>query len=290
MTANSYYHSEYYGGRNNVSHLPFDGYLGKQDTSLLLEKMLSDQSSGIPIPAAIILETVQGEGGVNVASDQWLRRVSELCRRHEILLIIDDIQVGNGRTGKFFSFEQAGITPDLVCLSKSIGGGLPLSIVLIRPECDAWQPGEHTGTFRGNNLAFVAATAVLDHWRSPEFESEIALRGEIVQEQLHHIATRFGPMSFSVRGRGLIWGLDVAQGELATAIIREAFHRGLLIESSGADDEVLKVMPALTIELELLRKGLDILSASVEAAVSKLKTSAIPVFPEIRFTNSPVQA
>ena len=167
LTANDYYHNEYYGDRNNVSHLPFDGYLGKQDTSVLLEKMLTDQSSGVPIPAAIILETVQGEGGINVASNQWLRRVAELCRRHDILLIVDDIQVGNGRTGKFFSFEHAGLTPDIVCLSKSIGGGLPLSIVLIRPECDAWQPGEHTGTFRGNNLAFIAATAVLDPLATP---------------------------------------------------------------------------------------------------------------------------
>ena len=290
LTANDYYHSEYYGDRNNVSHLPFDGYLGKQDTSVLLEKMLSDQSSGIPIPAAIILETVQGEGGINVASNQWLRRVAELCRRHDILLIVDDIQVGNGRTGKFFSFEHAGITPDIVCLSKSLGGGLPLSIVLIRPECDAWQPGEHTGTFRGNNLAFIAAAAVLDHWRRPEFESQISSRGEIVQQRLRHIASQFRSRLFSVRGRGLIWGLDVGQGDLASRVIREAFDRGLLIESSGADDEVLKVMPALTIDRELMLKGLDILSESIEVAITKSKVQAIPVFPEIRFSNAPVQA
>ena len=163
LTGNDYYHCEHYGDRNNVSHLPFDGYLDGVDTSILLEKMIADPSSGVPVPAAIILETIQGEGGINVASDQWLRRVSEICTKHDILLIVDDIQVGNGRTGKFFSFEHAGITPDIVCLSKSIGGGLPLSLVLIRPECDAWQPGEHTGTFRGNNLAFVAAEAVLTH-------------------------------------------------------------------------------------------------------------------------------
>tara|TARA_R110002049_G_scaffold72490_2_gene187119 strand:+ start:138947 stop:140284 length:1338 start_codon:yes stop_codon:yes gene_type:complete len=290
LTANDYYHSEYYGDRNNVSHLPFDGYLGNQDTSLLLEKMLSDQSSGLPVPAAIILETIQGEGGVNVASVQWLRRIAELCQRHDILLIVDDIQVGNGRAGKFFSFEHASITPDIVCLSKSIGGGLPLSLVLIRPECDAWQPGEHTGTFRGNNLAFVAATAVLQHWRCGDFESQIAARGEIVQNYLLELCQSFGSHSFSVRGRGMIWGLDVGSGEFAKKVIREAFHRGLLIESSGADDEVLKVMPALTIETDLLVRGLDVLKESIAAVAAEQSAVVIPVFPAVGFSNASVQA
>ena len=175
LTANDYYHDEFYGSRNNVSHLPFDGYLGNLDTSEYLEKVLSDQSSGIPIPASIILETIQGEGGINVASKQWLQNVEATCRKHDILLIVDDIQVGNGRTGKFFSFEHSGISPDIVCLSKSIGGGLPFSINLIKPEIDAWKPGEHTGTFRGNNLAFVAGNAMLEYWKQ-DFEADIAAR------------------------------------------------------------------------------------------------------------------
>ena len=187
LTGNQYYHSEFYGSHNNISHLPFDGYLGDQDTSLLLERMIEDPSSGMPLPAAIILETIQGEGGVNVASDRWLQRVEGICRKHDILLIVDDIQVGNGRTGKFFSFEQPGICPDMVCLSKSIGGGLPLSLVLIRPDCDVWQPGQHTGTFRGNNLAFVAANAVLSHWENPGFEDEIEQRKQLVRARLELI-------------------------------------------------------------------------------------------------------
>src|SRR6056297_1899028 len=154
LTGNQYYHDEHYGSHNNVTHLPYDGYLGDFDTSLLLEKMLADSSSGLPKPAAVILETIQGEGGVRVAKVDWLRRVAELCQQHDVLLIVDDIQVGNGRTGTFFSFEPSGIKPDLVCLSKSIGGGLPMSLLLIKPECDGWSPGQHTGTFRGNNLAF----------------------------------------------------------------------------------------------------------------------------------------
>ena len=290
LTANDYYHNDHYGSRNNVSHLPFDGYLGEQDTSVLLEKMLSDTSSGLPTPAAIILETIQGEGGVNVASDRWLRRVAELCKQHDILLIVDDIQVGNGRTGKFFSFEHAGVTPDIVCLSKSIGGGLPLSLVLIHPDCDAWQPGEHTGTFRGNNLAFVAATAVLQHWNQEDFEASIDLRGQRVRDHLGTICRRHPDGHFAIRGRGLIWGLDVCNGDLAKRVIRNAFDQGLLIESSGADDEVLKVMPALTIDEDLLQRGLDVLSQSVDEAVAHGKSSApIPTLPTVGFTTSPVQ-
>jgi len=290
LTANDYYHNDHYGARTNVSHLPFDGYLGDQDTSMLLEKMLDDPSSGLPKPAAIILETIQGEGGINVASDDWLRRVATLCRQREILLIVDDIQVGNGRTGKFFSFEHAGITPDIVCLSKSIGGGLPLSLVLIRPECDAWQPGEHTGTFRGNNLAFVAATAVLQHWCDESFEQQIAKRCEIVQSHLHQFAQRFADHNFSVRGRGMIWGLDVGRGSLAKRVIRKAFDSGLLIESSGADDEVLKVMPALTIEPELLERGLGILNAALESAVKEVPPPvAMPTLPSWAFQHATLQ-
>ena len=289
LTANDYYHSDYYGSHNNVSHLPFDGYLGDQDTSALLEKMLNDNSSGLPKPAAIILETVQGEGGVNVASDKWLRRVADLCTQHDILLIIDDIQVGNGRTGKFFSFEHSGITPDVVCLSKSIGGGLPLSLVLIRPDCDAWQPGEHTGTFRGNNLAFVAATAVLQHWRDSGFENKIHRRGDIIRRHLEKLCERFSSHDFDVRGRGLIWGLDVRKGATAGQVIKHAFDHGLLIESSGADDQVVKVMPALNISEELLLEGLQRLSLALETIIGRETESVvIPNLPAIGFSSSPI--
>jgi len=264
LTGNDYYHNEFYGSRSNVSHLPFDGYMGDTDTSLYLEKVLADQSSGIPIPAAIILETIQGEGGINIASTSWLQRIEKVCKKHDILLIVDDIQVGNGRTGKFFSFEHAGITPDIVCLSKSIGGGLPFSINLIKPECDAWQPGEHTGTFRGNNLAFVAGKAILKHWdENNNFEEKIAKRSQLIEQRLKAMCEQHKNLNTSCRGRGMIWGLDVVNGSTAKSMIKDAFHSGLLIESAGADDQVLKIMAALTIDLATLTKGLDILERAL---------------------------
>lgn len=268
LTGNDYYHDDFYGARTNVSHLPFDGYMGDYDTSEYLDKVLSDNSSGIPIPAAIILETIQGEGGINVASNSWLKNIETLCKKHDILLIVDDIQVGNGRTGKFFSFEYAGITPDIVCLSKSLGAGLPFSINLIKPDVDQWLPGQHTGTFRGNNLAFIAGTAVLSYWQPDnKFEEDILKRGKIIESRLNKMIKRFDSTNFSRRGRGMIWGLDVVNGEIAKDIIDHAFKAGLLIESSGTDDQVLKIMAALTIDIKTLGEGLNILENAIESVI-----------------------
>jgi len=274
LTANQYYHNGVFGSHNDVTHLPFDGYLGDFDTSVILEKMLADPCSGLPLPAAVVLETLQSEGGINVASCSWLRRIATLCRIHDIRFIIDDIQVGNGRTGKFFSFEHAEIIPDLVCLSKSIGGGMPMSLVLIRPDLDVWKSGEHTGTFRGNNLAFVAGAAVLDHWNDPKFEQSITERGNIIHAHLSALLTRYHGRTIALRGRGMIWGLDVGSGVLARQIIDQVFKDGLILEASGADDQVLKIMPALTIDTETLRQGLQRLETVVDAV---LGSSATPI-------------
>ncbi|HAP93692.1 MAG TPA: diaminobutyrate--2-oxoglutarate transaminase, partial [Desulfotomaculum sp.] len=162
------------GAGLSLSHtvfMPFDNYLGEGvDTANYIERFLENNGSGVSLPAAIILETVQGEGGINVASFDWLKKVEKICRTRGILLIVDDIQAGCGRTGPFFSFEPAGIKPDIVCLSKSISGcGLPLALTLIDPEFDIWAPGEHNGTFRGNNLAFVTATEALTYWEDDTF-------------------------------------------------------------------------------------------------------------------------
>lgn len=273
LTGNQYYHDEAFGSHNNVTHLPFDGYLGDFDTASLLEKMLVDGSSGLPKPAAVILETIQGEGGVNVASHEWLARVASICTHHDIRLIVDDIQVGNGRSGTFFSFEKSGIKPDLICLSKAIGGGLPMSLVLIAEGLDVWQPGQHTGTFRGNNLAFVAATEVLKHWADPEFEPWIEQRSQVIQSWLAQTIGKYPNSGMTRRGRGMIWGLDVGSGEVARQIIGQCFDRGLLIESSGADDHVLKIMPALTIEMDLLGQGLDLLATAVDHVLADRKTT-----------------
>ncbi|MEX0707395.1 MAG: diaminobutyrate--2-oxoglutarate transaminase, partial [Woeseia sp.] len=182
VTGNYFYRDESYGARNNAAFMPFDGYFGPDvDTISYLRRFLEDGSSGVDIPAAVIVETVQGEGGINVASIEWLQDLAALCREFDILLIIDDIQVGNGRTGTFFSFERADLYPDMVTVSKSLGGGLPLAILLMRPELDQWRPGEHTGTFRGNNLGFVAATEALKYWENDDLAQAVTHKGEIMR-------------------------------------------------------------------------------------------------------------
>ena len=265
LTGNNFYHSEYYGSNNNVTHLPFFGYMDGLDTADLLEKLLCDNSSGMRKPAAIILETIQCEGGVKVASIEWLKRVEKICHNHDVLLIVDDIQVGNGRTGDFFSFEEAGLYPDIVCLSKSLGGGLPISMTLMKRELDIWKPGEHTGTFRGNNLAFVSALTLLDHWRSPKLKNEIAEKSNIIKESLTAMHSKyFSGNPLCARGRGMVWGLDVENGELAGGITRQCFNDGLVIETAGASGEVIKLLPPLTIDVNTLSSGLEILENAVK--------------------------
>ncbi|MGD9171005.1 MAG: diaminobutyrate--2-oxoglutarate transaminase, partial [Candidatus Thiodiazotropha sp.] len=225
VTGNDFYRDESYGARNNADSVPFDGYLGPEvNTVDYLRKFLEDGSSGVDLPAAIIVETLQGEGGINVASAKWLRDLEQLCRDLDILLIIDDIQMGNGRTGTFFSFEEAGIKPDMVTLSKSIGGGLPMAILLMRPELDQWQPGEHTGTFRGNNLAFVAATQALSYWDNDDFAESIKYKGQIMQEELSKIVEKYNEqLDIELRGRGMVWGLDIDRSGFAAEVSAEAF-------------------------------------------------------------------
>ncbi|MGA5897052.1 diaminobutyrate--2-oxoglutarate transaminase [Streptomyces venetus] len=246
--------------------MPFDHYLDDQVPDFLwFERLLDDQGSGLNKPAAVIVETVQGEGGVNVARGEWLRELADLCHRHDMLLIVDDIQMGCGRTGAFFSFEEAGITPDIVTLSKSISGyGLPMSLCLFEPGLDVWEPGEHNGTFRGNNHAFVTATAALEtYWTDNRMEKQTIARGEQVEQALHTIREEHPRLGAAVRGRGLVWGIEFAERHRASAVARRAFELGLLVETSGPEDEVVKLLPALTIPPEELDEGLRILARSV---------------------------
>lgn len=251
--------------------LPYDNYMGADvDTAAYIERLLEDGGSGLSLPAAMILETVQGEGGINVASSEWLRRIEAICRKHGILLIVDDVQAGCGRTGSFFSFEQAGITPDIVCLSKSIGGyGLPLALTLIRPDLDKWQPGEHNGTFRGNNLAFIAALEALNYWKDDAFRQSIEKKGQMARARLEKIAADYPYLGAEVRGKGLMLGLAVQEDALAEKICACAFERGLIMETSGARSEVIKLLPPLTISDEALNRGLDILEESVKICQRK---------------------
>ncbi|WP_040794968.1 diaminobutyrate--2-oxoglutarate transaminase [Nocardia higoensis] len=245
--------------------MPYDGYLGEGDSLGWMCRMLDDSSSGLDRPAAVIVETVQGEGGVNVAGVEWLRALARLCRDRGILLIVDDVQMGCGRTGPFFSFEVAGITPDIVTLSKSIGGyGLPMALVLMRPELDQWAPGEHNGTFRGNNPAFVTARVALEHyWSDDTLERATAAKAAVMWTALERIAAQCEGVS--VRGRGLVQGLVFADASRAAKVCRAAFDRGLLVETSGSVDEVVKLIPPLTIAEDELAHGLGLLADSVAA-------------------------
>lgn len=257
---------------SGVTFMPYDGYLGLDfDTADYLRKALMDESSGVDRPAAILVETVQGEGGINVASKQWLQAIQATAKNVGALFIVDDIQMGCGRTGEFFSFEFASLSPDIVVLSKSLSGyGLPLSMLLIKEEIDAWQPGEHTGTFRGNNLALVSATAAVNiYWRTSTLSQGIQRIGDLMRRRLETIASGYAN-TFAVRGRGMALGFDCQMAEIAKAVSRKAFGKGLMIERCGPIDQVVKFLPALTIDLETLNKGLEIFEESLAETLTGL--------------------
>lgn len=246
--------------------LPYDGFLpGGGSAAAWLERMVADGGSGFETPAAVIVETTQGEGGLNPSSPEWLRELAATCRRLEILLIVDDVQMGVGRTGPFFSFELAGIRPDIVCLSKSISGyGLPMALVLLRPELDVWAPGEHNGTFRGNNPAFVTATAALrEYWADDALERAVLAHGERVGAEFDRLARDTAGLTLRSTGRGLARGLAIAEPGAAERVCAAAWRRGLMMETAGPDDDVVKVMPPLTVTPADLDAGLDILAAAV---------------------------
>lgn len=254
------------GCLDGVVRLPFDGYHGAGQSDLeRFAAMAEDPSGGIDPVAAIIVETVQGEGGLNVASRDWLRRLRDVATRIGSLLIVDDIQAGCGRTGRFFSFEAAAIAPDMVCLAKSIsGGGLPMSLLLIDPSIDTWRPGEHNGTFRGNNLAFATARAALDLWSDSDFVAGIAARSAMLDRWLTDLCVRYPRTITRKKGLGMMAGFECSSPGLARAILQEAFKRRLLLEACGPRDEVVKILAPLNIDLSLFREGLARLAAAVD--------------------------
>ncbi|GGZ95498.1 diaminobutyrate--2-oxoglutarate transaminase [Streptomyces subrutilus] len=249
----------------HTTPMPFDNYLGGRTPDFIwFERLLEDQGSGLNQPAAVIVETIQGEGGVNVARPEWLRRLADLCRRRDMLLIVDDVQMGCGRTGSFFSFEDAGITPDIVTVSKSISGyGLPMSLCLFKPELDIWEPGEHNGTFRGNNPAFVTATAALDtYWRDGALRERSLLQGARIDAALAELCSD-PHLGASHRGRGMVWGIEFQDKARAGAVCARAYEHGLLVETSGPESEVVKLLPPLTLSPAELEEGLEVLTRSV---------------------------
>ena len=258
---------------NNVAHMPYPvGCNADFDTLKYLENVLNDDHSGIDKPAAIILETIQAEGGINVAPVEWLQGLERICKEHDILLIVDEIQVGNSRTGYFFSFERAGINPDMVVLSKSISGyGLPMAILLLKPELDLWKPAEHNGTFRGCNLSFVGATAGINYNIQHNVNENVREKGQLVKEYVENNILTISD-KLELRGMGLIWGIDFSKLEddgIVKQIIHYCFEHGLIIEAAGRKDLVLKILPPLTITKEELTQGLDIVKEAVLTIYNK---------------------
>ncbi len=260
-----------------VTRMPYDGFHGDGvDTARIIDDMLSDTSSGVEAPAAFLIEAIQGEGGLNAVSADWLKEIAQIARKHGALLIIDDIQAGCGRSGDFFSFEFAGIKPDMVTMAKSLSGyGLPFAMVLVKPEHDIFTPAEHNGTFRGNNHAFVTGKATLDKfWSDDAFITDVRRRTKMLAERLSAIASSYGS-PFRTKGRGMMAGIDTDSGETASAICAECFRNGLIIETSGSKDEIVKVLAPLTIEDDTFAAGLDILENAFATVVGKSDATKI---------------
>ncbi|MER9032610.1 diaminobutyrate--2-oxoglutarate transaminase [Mesorhizobium sp. M0674] len=251
--------------RHDVIRVPYEGYSNHVDSASYIDCFLGDPGSGIEKPAAIILETIQAEGGMNAASADWLIEIQRICRKHGVVMIVDDIQAGAGRTGDFFSFEFAKIEPDIVCLSKSLSGsGSPFSTVLIRPDMDIWNPGEHSGTFRGNNFAFVTAGAMCKMWSDRQFTAGVERTAAQLQTHLDSLVAKFPKCIEQKRGRGLMAGLKCRSSAAVSRVHDIAFENGLLIESSGPNRDVIKVLPPITITDVELDHGIAILDHALK--------------------------
>ncbi|MBC7202063.1 MAG: diaminobutyrate--2-oxoglutarate transaminase [Pusillimonas sp.] len=269
VTGNAHYRNVSGVALNDVMRLPFDGYAGAGLHSLeMIRQTLADSSSGVEAPAAFLVETVQAEGGVNVASKEWLQALQALAKEYGALFIIDDIQLGNGRTGDFFSWENMELNPDLVCMAKGIGGfGTPMGLLLIRPELDQWSPGDHTGTFRGQNLSFVAGSEALAYYETEEFLKSVQEKSRYMEDRLNKIAVAHKAQGFEVRGRGMMQGLDTHNPAVAKKVMAAAARHRIIVGACGTDGRVIKACPPLTIEQETLERGLDLLEVAVNDGV-----------------------
>ncbi len=228
-----------------------------------LRAMYLDSSSGVLPPAAFLVEAIQAEGGVNVASKAWLQALGKLAKELDAFLIIDDIQVGMGRTGSFFSFDDMDLDPDIICLAKGIGGiGTPMAMNLVKPEHDKhWSPGEHTGTFRGQSLSFVAGAEALAYFEDDKLMNDVKQKSQIMQKALTPLVDKHDHIQ--LRGKGMIMGLDVGNGDTSKAIVNTCFKNGLLIAACGTGGRVIKLIPPLTIPESDLEQGLNILTKAI---------------------------
>ncbi|WP_146586883.1 diaminobutyrate--2-oxoglutarate transaminase [Puniceibacterium confluentis] len=262
-------------GLTGVTHLPYDRAFGDDvDTLEQIRMMLTNPSSGVDAPAAFIFEPIQGEGGLNAASSDWIEGLGKLAKEIGALVIIDDIQSGCGRAGTFFGCEGMDIQPDMITQAKSLSGfGLPFAALLIKPEHDIWKPAEHNGTFRGNTHAFVTARVALEKfWKDDSFQQALADKALILTAGLQAVADEVD--GAVLKGRGLMQGVDVGSGELASDICARCFEAGLIIETSGAHDEVVKVLAPLTTPTATFQKGLEILLDATRSATAQHKIAA----------------
>ncbi|MBB5021136.1 diaminobutyrate--2-oxoglutarate transaminase [Desulfurispira natronophila] len=269
-TANGYFRQAAGVPLEHVERLPFENTPGGGlDSIKAYAETLQDPSCGMEKPAAFLVEAIQAEGGVNVASEAWLKAIQDLATELGALFIIDDIQAGCGRTGSYFSFDGMNLQPDIVVLAKGLGGyGTPLAMNLIKPEHDRhWQPGEHTGTFRGQGLSFVAGRVAMEYFQDDELMSAVKTKGQRIRQCLDDIARGHSARGFEVRGKGMLQGLDVVDGALAKSIASTCFQNGLLIGPCGSGGRVLKLIPPLTIPDEDLEQGLKIFAQSVQKAL-----------------------
>lgn len=273
-TGNGYHRGGAGTDTAGVTRLPYDGYADGVDSAALLDQMLGDPSGGIDAPAAILFETVQGEGGLTAASPEWVRDMQRIAKKHGALLIIDDIQAGCGRTGSFFSFDDMGVQPDIVTMAKSISGfGLPMALLLVRPQHDVFGPAEHNGTFRGNTHAFVTARIAIEKfWADGAFRDQLAHSAISLGKALGEIAATI-PRA-TLKGRGLMQGIDTGSGDLAAAICARAYELGLIVETSGPNDEVVKILAPLTTPEPIFNEGLDILRRAVADTMGSLRQAA----------------
>ncbi|QFU84419.1 diaminobutyrate--2-oxoglutarate transaminase [Natronorubrum aibiense] len=277
------------GLMNEVHHLPFPydyrcpfgvgGKDGHRIGSDYVENLLDDGEGGITDPAGMILEPVQGEGGAIPAPDAWLREIRRITRERDIPLILDEIQAGLGRTGEIYAFEHAGIMPDVITLSKAIGGGLPLAVVVYDEELDVWEPGAHAGTFRGNQLAMAAGEATIDYVLENDLDDHAADMGARLRDHLETMAERFSAVG-DVRGRGLMLGVEFVdpdadwQGagphapdsDFAAAVQAECFDRGLIIELGGRESATARFLPPLVVSKTQIDEIATIFKEAVAAA------------------------
>ncbi|MFJ6016038.1 diaminobutyrate--2-oxoglutarate transaminase family protein [Streptomyces sp. NPDC092952] len=271
-----------------VTRLPFPrdyrcpfgvgGERGAEIAARWTENLLDDPKSGTPLPAGMILEPVQGEGGVNPAPDGWMRRMREITEARSVPLIADEVQTGVGRTGAFWAVEHSGIVPDVMVLSKAIGGSLPLAVIVYRAELDTWEPGAHAGTFRGNQLAMAAGTATLAYVRENRLAERAATLGARMLARLRALAADH-PTLGDVRGRGLMIGIELVDPEadgdgpepppapaLAAAVQQECLRRGLIVELGGRHSTVVRLLPPLTLTDEQATAVVDRLADALAAA------------------------